>query len=189
MYKKGKLQFLSNRVKAPFIRRIKIGSYKNCEEKGRLFMTIRNSAKAVIIKGGHLLAIKIHENNGTYYILPGGGQVHGENLHQALERECLEELGTEVEIGELIFVREYIVKNHELAAYHAHAHQTEFMFLCNVNQDSYNNGSSPDKGQIGTEWLPIKDLLEYKLFPRALRTYLISYFESGHATTYVGDIN
>ncbi|QFG00008.1 NUDIX domain-containing protein [Psychrobacillus glaciei] len=150
-------------------------------------MGIRNSAKAVIVKDGKLLTIKLHENGGTYYILPGGGQKHGENLHQALE--CREELGAEVEIGELIFVREYIGENHELAAYHSHAHQTEFMFLCNVNQDTFNDGDSPDKGQIGTEWLPITELLDYKLYPQALRTHLISFFVSGKATSFVGDIN
>ena len=150
---------------------------------------IRNSAKAVIVKEGKLLTIKIHENGETYYILPGGGQKHGENLHQALERECKEELGAKVEIGELIFVREYIGINHELSTYHSHVHQTEFMFFCNVHQDIFNNGSSPDKGQIGTEWLPINELLEYKLFPQALRSHIISYFDSGIAATYVGDIN
>ena len=152
-------------------------------------MEIRNSAKAVIVKEGKLLTIKIHENGGTYYILPGGGQKHGENLHRALERECIEELGAKVEIGELLFVREYIGKNHELATYHSHAHQTEFMYLCNVNQVLFINGTNPDKGQIGIEWLPISELLEYELFPRALRTHLISYYESGEAVTYVGDIN
>ena len=156
----------------------------------KIFKTgIRNSAKAVIVKDGRILTIKINESGGTYDILPGGGQRHGENLHQALARECREELGAEVEIGELIFVREYIGKNHELAAYHSHAHQTEFMFLCNVNQHIFTNGNNPDKGQVGTEWLPITELLYYKLFPQALRIHLISYFESGKATCYVGDIN
>ena len=75
---------------------------------GVLKLAIRNSAKAVIVKDGNLLALKMQENNSTYYILPGGGQEHGENLHQALVRECKEELGAEVEIGDLIFVREYI---------------------------------------------------------------------------------
>lgn len=158
-------------------------------DRGVSKMEIRNSAKAVIVKEGKLLTIKIHENGDTYYILPGGGQEHGENLHRALERECIEELGAKVEIGELLFVREYIGKNHELATYHSHAHQTEFMFLCNVNQVLFINGTSPDKGQIGIEWLPISELLEYELFPRALRTHLISYYESGEAVTYVGDIN
>ena len=40
----------------------------------------------------------------------------GENLHQALERECKEALGAEVEIGDLIFIREYIGKKYELAS-------------------------------------------------------------------------
>lgn len=152
-------------------------------------MNIRNSAKAVIIKDEQLLTVKIQENGHTYYILPGGGQEHSETLHEALKRECLEELGAEVEIGDLLFVREYIGKNHELAKYHAHAHQTEFMFLCDVHQDTFNNGSNPDKNQTGTEWLPIKDLLQYKLFPQALRTHLISYFNKVKTPTYVGDIN
>lgn len=152
-------------------------------------MGIRNSAKAIIIKEGKLLTLKMHENGGTYYILPGGGQEHGENLHQALERECKEELGAKVDIGELLFVREYIGENHELAAYHSHAHQTEFMFLCTVHQNLFDAGTHPDKGQVGVEWLPIKDLLEYKLFPQALRTHLISYFDKGKVVTYVGDIN
>ena len=152
-------------------------------------MRIRNSAKAIIVKDGKLLALKMHENGGTYYILPGGGQEHGETLHQALERECREEIGADVEIGELIFVREYIGKNHELAAYHSHAHQTEFMFMCKVNQDTFTEGTHLDKGQIGTEWIPIQELMEYTLFPRALRTHIISYCENGKSPIYVGDMN
>lgn len=130
------------------------------------------------------------ENGEIYYILPGGGQDHGENLHQALKRECKEEIGSEVTIRELLFVREYIGKNHELAVYHSHAHQTEFMFLCSAKQNSFETGTHPDKGQVGIEWLPINDLLDYKLFPQALRPHLIGYFIKGEATTtYLGDVN
>ena len=53
------------------------------------------------------------------------------------------------------------------------------MFLCNIHQDTFDNGSNPDKNQIGTEWLPINDLLQHKLFPQALRTHLIDYFIVG----------
>ncbi|YCI79744.1 hypothetical protein M1D47_21395 [Bacillus sp. R1-10] len=34
-------------------------------------------------------------------------------MHNALLRECMEEVGEEVEIGELLHIREYIGKNHE----------------------------------------------------------------------------
>lgn len=151
-------------------------------------MGIRNSAKAVLVKDGKVLAVRIHENGGTYYILPGGGQEHGENLHQAFRK-----VQRRVRCGSWNWRVDICTRihweNHELGAYHSHAHQTEFMFLCSVNQDTFINGKSPDKGQIGTEWLPINELLEYKLFPLSLRTHLISYFASGKAKTYVGDIN
>jgi len=153
-------------------------------------MTIRNSAKAIIVKDGKLLAIKMQGGGGgIFYILPGGGQENGENLHQTLQRECLEELGANVEIGELIFIREYIGKNHEFASRHAGAHAMDFMFLCKVHHDTFENGSNPDKEQISVEWLPIKELLQYNLYPRALRTHLISYFEGEKTTIYLGDIN
>ena len=153
-------------------------------------MRIRNSAKAIIVKDGKLLAIKMQGGSGEiFYTLPGGGQEHGEDFHQTLERECLEDLGAKVEIGELMFVREYIGENHEFAARHAEAHVVEFMFLCKVHQDTFENGSNPDKEQVSVEWLPIKELLQYNLFPRALRTHLIAYFDGEKAPTYLGDIN
>ncbi len=46
----------------------------------------------------------------TARVLPvaGSGQNPGEPLHWNLRRECGEELGIEVNIGELCFVREWI---------------------------------------------------------------------------------
>ena len=35
---------------------------------------IRTSGKAVVIRDGRLLAIKLHDSDGDFYILPGGGQ-------------------------------------------------------------------------------------------------------------------
>ncbi|MEK4523445.1 hypothetical protein MKX96_17580 [Psychrobacillus sp. FSL W7-1493] len=48
-------------------------------------MITRNSAKALIIDNKRLLTIKLYENNETYFILPGGGQEPGENLHETLK--------------------------------------------------------------------------------------------------------
>ena len=76
---------------------------------------IRNSAKAIIIEGNKLLAIKLVDEEGYWYCLPGGGQEPGEALHDALRRECREEIDAEIEIGDLRFVRDYIGKNHEYA--------------------------------------------------------------------------
>jgi ADP-ribose pyrophosphatase YjhB (NUDIX family) len=67
------------------------------------------------------LLTKNQDDEGYFYLFPGGGQEHGETIHDALIRECIEEVGEEVEIGELLHVREYIGKNHE------HSHSI-FMF-------------------------------------------------------------
>ena len=53
---------------------------------------IRNSAKAVIIQNEKILLTKNKDDFGFFYLFPGGGQDHGEELKDAVKRECLEEL-------------------------------------------------------------------------------------------------
>jgi len=65
---------------------------------------IRNSAKALIIKEGKVLAIKIREQDEEWYIMPGGGQESEELLTDAVCREVAEETGVEVAAKELVFV-------------------------------------------------------------------------------------
>ena len=154
-------------------------------------MGIRNSAKAIIIEDTKLLAIKKQDKDGYYFILPGGGQEHGENLHQALQRECMEEINVEVEIGNLLFIREYIGKNHEHYEFDSDVHQTEYMFSCEMNEGSNDigNGIVPDDGQIGVEWLLLSELLNYRLYPQTIRTYIIDYTAGKDLPVYLGDIN
>jgi 8-oxo-dGTP diphosphatase len=76
-------------------------------------MNIRNFVKALIVQEGKLLVTKNNDEEGEFYLCPGGGQEHGETFHETLQRECMEEIGQEVEIGELLFIREYIGKSHE----------------------------------------------------------------------------
>jgi ADP-ribose pyrophosphatase YjhB (NUDIX family) len=47
-------------------------------------MYIRNSAKAIIISGDKILLTKNQDNEGYFYLFPGGGQEHGETIHNAL---------------------------------------------------------------------------------------------------------
>ncbi|GIN74132.1 DNA mismatch repair protein MutT [Bacillus sp. J14TS2] len=154
-------------------------------------MNIRNSAKAIIIQDGQLLAIKKQDIDGVYYILPGGGQEHGETLHEALERECVEEVNASVKIDYLLFIREYIGKNHEHFTFDSDVHQIEYMFLCQIKGNSNNvgNGSSPDDGQISVEWLPLTELLNYRLYPQSMRQYVLDHVGGNNLPVYLGDIN
>lgn len=46
--------------------------------------------------------------NGSLWAPPGGGMEYGENAHEALKREFLEETGLEVSVGKFLFVHEYL---------------------------------------------------------------------------------
>ena len=67
--------------------------------------TIRSAARAIIIQNDSVLLVQMKNDNGEFFILPGGGQLHGETLVQSLERECMEELGIDVSVGRLIYTR------------------------------------------------------------------------------------
>ena len=150
---------------------------------------IRNSAKAIIIRDGKLLAIELRDAGETWYILPGGGQDPGETLTEALSRECLEETGAAVKVGRLAYIREYIGRNHEFAGTDSETHTIDFMFSCAV-PDGYDPavGHLPDTGQIAVRWLPIQDLISYSLYPLSLRPILMDN-DSDTTPVYLGDVN
>lgn len=154
-----------------------------------LMKPVRTSAKAVIVIDGRVLAVKKTDASGPWYLLPGGGQNPGESLTDALRRECLEEIGAEVEAGELIHVRDYIGANHEFADEDPDFHQVEFMFLCELPEGyTPRVGETPDIDQTSTEWLDITSLDGTRFYPKTLVPILRALPERTHPT-YMGDVN
>ena len=152
---------------------------------------IRNSAKAVIIRDGCLLLVRNADSSGEgdWFALPGGGQNHGETLQEALQRECQEEIGVPVQVGELRLIREYIGKNHEFAQHDGQTHQVEFMFECRIASSATPiTGKTPDTQQTGLAWVPVSELPHCNLFPKVLRELLKSGL-AGVTTVYLGNIN
>lgn len=150
---------------------------------------VENSAKAIIIKDGSILLIKNKDvaGLGVWYSLPGGRQRFGENLHQAIVREVLEETGYEIEVGKLAFVREYVHLNHELRFYGKPSHKIEFMFECKFVGV---NSSEPQERILDDEqetvvWYDLASLDRCNILPRRLRR--LSTF-SASADIYWGDI-
>lgn len=131
----------------------------------------------------------MRDRTGVFYILPGGGQRHGETLREGLLRECLEEIGTEVEVGELLYVREYIGKNHDFRNAHRAFHQVENVFRCSLpNPGGIGPGTEQDKKQVGVEWIPLEELPERRFLPEVIKPF----FKDGGfetATNYLGDVN
>lgn len=140
---------------------------------------IRNSAKALIIRDGMMLASKINDNGDIFYIMPGGGQDEEELLPEAVKRECAEEMGILVEPKSLVFVIEGL---------HGESfHRVDLVFLCDyvgTIEDAVIHG---DVNQVGYEWLSIQELLSQPLYPSKLRSQIIRLYNHEKTDVYLGN--
>ncbi|MCU7940016.1 MAG: NUDIX domain-containing protein [gamma proteobacterium symbiont of Bathyaustriella thionipta] len=130
-----------------------------------LLDTIRNTVRAIIIRDKKLLVLK--KTDGSY-TLPGGAHDPGETLEQGLQRECLEEIGTEVQINRLAYVGDYFKPKKRIPP--CTMHQVEFLFDCSVSTDYYaHSGHHPDKRQVDVLWLDLDQLSNQPLYPISLK--------------------
>ena len=134
--------------------------------------TIRNAVRAVILRNDSVLVQrKKYEDGEVRFTLPGGAPESGETLQEGLSRECLEEIGTEIEIVDLIHVADYFkIRKTEPPT---QRQLVEFLFRCRV-PDQYvaRNGPRPDRHQVDVTWLPLDRLIDSPLFPIGLREIL-----------------
>ena len=160
------------------------------KNQGYLNHRVRCAARALIVKSGELLTVKMKRPEGQiFYILPGGGQIHGETLITSLQRECMEEIGFAPIVGKVAYVREYIGKHHGFRRAHRHFHQLEVVFYCKVPDISESRmGIHHDKHQIGVEWIALSDLASMEFYPSVLKNYIID-DRIKVKPMYLGDIN
>ena len=150
---------------------------------------IRSAARAIIVKDDSVLLVHMKNDDGDFFILPGGGQLHGETLVQTVERECMEELGIDISVGRLIYTREYIGKNHQFDHRHNNFHQIEHVFACKILNDTrLGNGHETDKKQIGYRWIKLNKLSEYKILPSPIKS-LLQTEDLTKYNSYLGDVN
>jgi ADP-ribose pyrophosphatase YjhB (NUDIX family) len=149
---------------------------------------IRNAVRAVIVRNGAVLMQKKYsEIKGTWYTLPGGGQGVDETLDRALIRECEEEIGARVEVGELLSVADFFKPRETLSP--STRHLIEIYFACQV-PEGYQaaSGHHPDKHQVDVVWLPLNQLLQHTLFPEDLSQRLPQII-SGGLRGFLGEIS
>lgn len=155
---------------------------------------IRVASKAVIVDDGEILLTRnLHpqDPDGEFFLLPGGGQNHGEPLDDCLRREVCEETGYAVTVGDVLWVRDYIGASHEFKAYEPDVHQIEVMFSCSVDR-SYPRlpPLEEDAWQVSVDWIPLDDLVNVRFFPAALVADLVALFKDGVGSPrYLGDVN
>lgn len=148
---------------------------------------VRPAVKALIVRDGRLLATVNDDAEGDWYLLPGGGMEFGESMHEALQRECLEEIGCRVEIGDVVMLRDYLGARHELAETDSDFQQLEIYFDCRLPDGVEPQvGSGVDENQSGVVWLDLADLPD-RLYPRALRGWLLA--DPASRPRYLGTVN
>ena len=149
---------------------------------------IRNAARALILQDNNILLLrKDGYAGGERYALPGGGQDLGETLEQALHRECLEEIGTGVEIRDLVYVADCFKPRDTEPP--GTRHLVEFLFECTVPDDYVpGNGHHPDKHQVEVVWARLDTLAAMPLYPRSLAPHLTDLRE-GPGAVYLGVLN
>ena len=141
---------------------------------------VRTSAKALVIRDGRMLAIRMQDRDGVFYIMPGGGQNPGELLPEAAEREVAEETGIAVKAGEAVFVIE--------GARGEPDHRVDVVFRCEY-LGPCEAESRPDHNQTGCEWLPLGNLNRLPLYPSKLRRPIMNLSEGKEAPVYLGNEN
>ncbi len=149
----------------------------------------RYSMKAIIIKDGKLLVESCDYGRGRFSKLPGGGHQWGETMHQAIVRECREELCLTVVPKRLVLVRDYIAKNHNTTIDDDNFHQSELMFECECTDFSgMGCGVEPDSDSQQIMWVALDDLEKSDFMPKAIIPYLKN-IANIRETVVLGDVN
>ena len=128
-------------------------------------MSVRNSAKAIVVHEGKILVNRCVSRFGEYYALPGGGQHTGEMLSETVRRELLEETGYSVVPLRLSGIYERISEGRR----DGNSHKIYFIFLCRLASEERQKPTETDSFQVGFEWVDLKEIQRRNLFPRAIR--------------------
>ena len=149
---------------------------------------IRNTARALILQDNNILLLrKDGYEQGERFALPGGGQDLGETLEQALHRECLEEIGSRIEIHDLVYVADCFKPRDTPPG--STRHLVEFLFACTVPDDYIpKNGHHPDKHQVEVVWASLDKLAGMSLYPRSLGQHLAD-SSANSGPVYLGTID
>ncbi len=129
---------------------------------------MKRRVRAVIIDNGLVLLVHRIKEGEEYWVFPGGGmeKEDGNNNTLTLKRECKEELGVDVEVGDLF---ERVIKEDE----------EELFYFCTITGGAVGTGKGPEfkkgsgyKGSYTLEWHPLQDFSSKKILPEIIKQKL-----------------
>lgn len=145
-------------------------------------MSIRSSAKTLILRMGRILLNRCAHSDGSVYSdLPGGGQHPYESLEQALRREVLEETGYTLGSIRFAALAEEIVVHPELRVRHPeYAHRILHIFLAEFENQSPLCPTEKDWGMQESLWMPLEEAAHLtELYPPGLGAHLSALAQGG----------
>jgi 8-oxo-dGTP diphosphatase len=122
-------------------------------------------ARVVIIEDGAVALIERHREGQHYFVFPGGGVDEGESPAEAAAREAWEEVGIEVEVGQV--VAEVLRRD-----------RLQLFFLARVTGGAFGSGSGPEmrgegRGEYRPVWIPIDQLSTIEVRPREVADLVV----------------
>lgn len=133
---------------------------------------MKTRVRAIIIQDGSILLIHRLKEGQEYWVFPGGGMEESDATPEnALERECLEEIGVTVEVGKL-----FADDTNDLLP----EKSREMFFSCRILSGEIGTGTGPEfqpggnyKGSYGFEWIPLAGLAQYNVKPETIKLKVV----------------
>jgi ADP-ribose pyrophosphatase YjhB (NUDIX family) len=147
-------------------------------------MQHRIRSAGILLKDDCILLIKVKDFSGEYWIPPGGGlEKEDSGTKSCLVREFKEETNLDVEVGDLICVREFLET-------HTQRYNVELFYsiatfegipstdsLVGLNDESYIQS---------VEWIPISALNSLRIYPSQLEETVLKRIEDKCFSTHLG---
>lgn len=138
---------------------------------------IENIVRAVILNSEKSEILLARQIGKDYTFLPGGHIENGETAHNALDREIVEEIGTEGKVGPLLWTVENIFTD----ADGNNCHEVVLYFLYAYYERFYNFKVDSLEDHLEFLWVNLDDLEFFNLKP-AILTELLRKFNSAEET-------
>lgn len=134
---------------------------------------MKKRVRAVIVQNDLVLLIHRVKGDNEYWVFPGGGLEEADlSPQEGLKRECMEELGVDVEVGDLLIEEVCDFSNEK---------QIELFYCCRIVGGKIGTGKGPeftrDPKQSGTydpQWLSVHDLAIKNVHPVKVREKVIA---------------
>ena len=134
---------------------------------------------ALIIENNHVLFLRYDYSGGSKFALPGGNVDAGETFPITIARECEEELGIEVEVGEMIAVGQV----HATTDYDACLHVIfEGDIVAGIPVLQAGETTAND-----LVWVPVDKIAELNIYP-SMNDAILDFVHTGKKGEYLGTI-